>query len=285
MAAAASTTATPRTRTFTDPPGYTFPAHRLQRTLRNPAKTPLVLVACGSFSPVTYLHLRMFEMAKDYVRQNTEFEIVGGYLSPVSDMYKKQGLLSAHHRSTMCTIAAEQASSWIMVDTWEAFQAYQRTAVVLDHFHYQINTVLGGVHTADGEHREVRVMLLAGSDLISTMGEPGVWSYADLDHILSQYGTLIVERAGSDLSRATDNLARWRDNIHLISQLIQNDVSSTKVRLFLRRGLSVRYLLPMGVVEYIEREGLYLDDTAPAPEKEREAAPAGDAVAEKGNRD
>ena len=98
MAAALPTTATPRTRTFTDPPDYAFPAHRLQRTLRNPAKTPLVLVACGSFSPVTYLHLRMFEMAKDYVRQNTEFEVVGGYLSPVSDMYKKQGLLSAHHR-------------------------------------------------------------------------------------------------------------------------------------------------------------------------------------------
>ena len=57
-----------------------------------------MLVACGSFSPVTYLHLRMFEMARDYVRQNTDFEIVGGYLSPVSDMYKKPGLLSAQHR-------------------------------------------------------------------------------------------------------------------------------------------------------------------------------------------
>ncbi|KZP27635.1 Nucleotidylyl transferase [Athelia psychrophila] len=248
------------TRIFTNPPNYTFPAHRLARTLRNPAKTPLVLVACGSFSPVTYLHLRMFEMAKDYVRQNTEFEVVGGYLSPVSDMYKKPGLLSGHHRSAMCTLAAEQTSSWIMVDTWEAFQAYQRTAVVLDHFHHQVNDVLGGVHTADGERREVRIMLLAGSDLISTMSEPGVWSYADLDHILGQYGTVIVERTSSDLSRATDSLARWRANIHLVSQLIQNDVSSTKVRLFLRRGLSVRYLLPMGVVDYIEREGLYLED-------------------------
>ena len=66
--------------------------------MRDSSKTPIVLVACGSFSPVTYLHLRMFEMAKDYARQNTDFEIVGGYLSPVSDMYKKPGLLSAEHR-------------------------------------------------------------------------------------------------------------------------------------------------------------------------------------------
>ena len=77
---------------------YTFPHTRLRRRISDPSRTPLVLIACGSFSPVTYLHLRMFEMAKDYVRQNTDYEIVGGYLSPVSDMYKKPGLLSAYHR-------------------------------------------------------------------------------------------------------------------------------------------------------------------------------------------
>jgi len=202
----------------------------------------------------------MFEMAKDYVRQNTDFEIVGGYLSPVSDQYKKPGLLAANHRVNMCTLAAEQTSQWLMVDPWEAVQSYQRTAVVLDHFDYEINTKRGGVTTADGEHRNVRVLLLAGSDLIATMSEPGVWSEPDLDHILGRYGVFIVERAGADMDQAIDNLARWRHNIHLIHQLIQNDVSSTKVRLFLRRGLSVRYLLPAPVVEYIEQHGLYVDD-------------------------
>jgi len=255
-----TTSPAPATRTFSNPPNYTFPHHRLNRVLRNPEKQPIVLVACGSFSPVTYLHLRMFEMAVDYVRQNTDFEIVGGYLSPVSDMYKKPGLLVAEHRVTMCNLAAEQTSHWLMVDPWEAFQSYQRTAVVLDHFDYEINTVLGGVQTEDGEHRNVRVMLLAGSDLISTMSEPGVWSEEDLDHILGRYGCFIIERAGSDMDQATDNLARWRHNIYLISQLIQNDVSSTKVRLFLRRGLSVRYLLPTPVVDYIELHGLYQDE-------------------------
>jgi nicotinamide mononucleotide adenylyltransferase len=80
----------------------------------------------------------------------------------------------------MCTLATEQTSQWLMVDSWEAFQTYQRTAVVLDHFDHEINTVLGGVRTADGERRNVRVMLLAGSDLIATMSEPGVWSEADV---------------------------------------------------------------------------------------------------------
>jgi len=222
-------------------------------------------------------------MARDYCRHNTDFEVVGGYLSPVSDQYKKPGLLAAHHRLRMCNLAAEQTSNWLMVDPWEAVQSYQLTAVVLDHFDYEVNVRLGGVTTADGEHRHVRIMLLAGSDLIATMSEPGVWSEPDLDHILGRYGTMIVERAGADMLQAIDNLARWRHNIHLIQQLIQNDVSSTKVRLFLRRGLSVRYLLPSPVVDYIEENGLYIDDGptssassgAITAEKEKEREKAG----------
>ena len=80
----------------------------------------------------------------------------------------------------MLNIAVD-SSSWLMVDPWEAFQSYQRTAVVLDHFDREINDVLGGIVVNDeGERRKVRVMLLAGSDLISTMSEPGVWSEEDV---------------------------------------------------------------------------------------------------------
>ena len=77
---------------------YHFPDGRLQKKMEDSSKTPLLLVACGSFSPITFLHLRMFMMAWDYVRFSTEFEIIGGYLSPVSDAYKKQGLSPAEHR-------------------------------------------------------------------------------------------------------------------------------------------------------------------------------------------
>ena len=78
--------------------GYAFPDYKLKKVMDDATKTPLVLVACGAFSPVTYLHLRMSEMVADYVRQNTDFEVVGEYLSPVSDAYKKKGLANAKHR-------------------------------------------------------------------------------------------------------------------------------------------------------------------------------------------
>lgn len=63
-----------------------------------------------------------------------------------------------------------------------------------------------------------------------------------------------------DQATEAEALARWRHNIFFVAQLIQNDVSSTKVRLFLRRGLSVRYLVPAPVVAYIEEHALYLDE-------------------------
>lgn len=77
---------------------YSFPNDRLKKVMDDPSKTPLLLVACGSFSPITYLHLRMFEMAADFVKFSTKFELIGGYLSPVSDAYRKAGLASASHR-------------------------------------------------------------------------------------------------------------------------------------------------------------------------------------------
>ncbi|KAF4635304.1 hypothetical protein G7Y89_g2792 [Cudoniella acicularis] len=88
------------------------------------------------------------------------------------------------------------------------------------------------------------------------------WSEKDLDHILGRFGTFIVERSGTDIDDALANLQPWKDNIYVIQQLIQNDVSSTKIRLFLRREMSVQYLIPSVVIEYIEQNGLYEEDGA-----------------------
>lgn len=200
-------------------PGYVFPTQKLKRVLDDSAREPLVLVACGSFSPITFLHLRMFVMAADYATRNSNFEVVGSYLSPVADAYKKEGLASATHRLQMCEIAV-QSSPLIMVDPFEARRdEYTRTALVLDHFDRKLNEELGGVKTREGETKKVRVMLLAGADLVGTFSAPGIWSKGDLDHILGRYGAMIIERAGTNIEEALKSLAPWRHNIWVISQV------------------------------------------------------------------
>lgn len=207
--------------------------------MQDESRTPLVLVSCGSFSPITYLHLRMFEMCKDWVRNNTEFEVIGGFLSPVSDAYQKKGLATANHRIEMCKLAVQE-SSWINVDDWEAIKPeYTRTALVLDHFQHEINDTRGGI-AVTGSEKLVRIALLSGADLLDTMSHPGVWAHEDLDHILGRYGAFIIERGGTDMEAAISALEQWRGQIWTIPQLIQNDVSSTKIRLFLRKDMSIR---------------------------------------------
>lgn len=169
--------------------------------------------------------------------------------------------LTNHGRVNMCKLAIDKASSWLMVDTWEAESVeYQPTALVLDHFDHEINIVRKGIEAANGERKQVRIALLAGADLIQTMSQPGVWDEKDLDHILGKYGSFIVERQGTDIDEALASLQNYRDTIHVIQQLIQNDVSSTKIRLFLKRGMSVQYLIPAPVVEYIEQNHLFVED-------------------------
>jgi nicotinamide mononucleotide adenylyltransferase len=192
-------------------------------------------------------------VARDHALMETDFQVVGGYLSAVSDEYKKPGLAPAIHRVNMCRLAVRKSSDWLMVDPWEALvqTEYSKTADVLDHFEEEINGKRRGIPVLDEdgnevERRKARIMLLAGSDLIQTMSEPGVWDEKDLHHILGNFGCFIVERAESEIDQSIFSsssvhsrspLALYRDNIFMVSQLVRNDVSSTKVRLFLRKGM------------------------------------------------
>ncbi|KAM9604899.1 nicotinamide/nicotinic acid mononucleotide adenylyltransferase 3 isoform 2-T3 [Trichechus inunguis] len=92
---------------------------------------PVVLLACGSFNPITNMHLRMFEVARDYLHQTGVYQVIKGIISPVNDNYGKKDLVAAHHRVAMARLAL-QTSDWIQVDSWESEQAqWMETVKVL----------------------------------------------------------------------------------------------------------------------------------------------------------
>lgn len=147
-----------------------------------------------------------------------------GMLGPIirNPSYGERSLLTVlPNRIQMCSYAAEKTSEWLSCDPWEAIQPqYVPTAQVLDHFDHEINQVRGGVEDVHGNLQPVRIALLAGADLIQTMSTPGVWSSQDLDHILRRYGAFIIERNGTDIEEALEGLKEYKDNIHVISQVI-----------------------------------------------------------------
>lgn len=61
-------------------------------------------------------------------------QVVGAYMSPVNDAYKKANLVAGKHRVAMSHLAAEQLP-YLEADGWEAEQPeYQPTLNVLKHF-------------------------------------------------------------------------------------------------------------------------------------------------------
>lgn len=236
-----------------------------------PAKT-VVLLACGSFDPVTNMHLRMFELARDSLSSHS-VEVVCGLVSPVSDHYNKPGLSPASHRCRMLSLALA-SSSWVKLDTWECEQeSWTQTRCVLDH-HWQRLAAEGlPIHTGakrrrrcqsnddlDESFSNVQLMLLCGADFLQSFHVRGLWSHEDIEHILTQYGLVVVTRSGYDVGRTIyelDILHRHRSHIHVVKEWIQNGISSTVIRRALRRGESVKYLIQDSVIDYIQLHGLY----------------------------
>ena len=81
---------------------------------------------------------RIRSQASCYALQ-ADYDVLGGYMSPVHTAYSKKGLAPAEHRVRMCELAAE-TSPLIMVDSWEAAQKhYQYSLHVLQHLEHAVN--------------------------------------------------------------------------------------------------------------------------------------------------
>jgi nicotinamide mononucleotide adenylyltransferase len=114
----------------------------------------------------------ILEMARDELKsKNENYRIIGGYLSPVSDGYKKEGLAQSEDRIEMCKLAC-LSSEWIECDEWEArIPEHTRTALVLQHIEKGLK---------DQVCQKIKVILLAGADMILSIERPGLWCSEDV---------------------------------------------------------------------------------------------------------
>ncbi|XP_057726466.1 nicotinamide/nicotinic acid mononucleotide adenylyltransferase isoform X2 [Arachis stenosperma] len=217
-------------------------------------KIYVVLVATGSFNPPTFMHLRMFELARDAL--NSEgYCVIGAYMSPVNDAYKKKNLISAEHRMQLCNLACK-SSDFVMVDPWEANQStYQRTLTVLSRVH---SSICGKGLISRGT---LKVMLVCGSDLIHSFSIPGFWIPDQVKSICRDYGIVCIRREGQDVEKIISDdeiLKENQANIKVVHDLVPNQISSTRLRDCIARGLSIKYLTADEVIDYIRDQKLYL---------------------------
>ncbi|KAH0557890.1 uncharacterized protein LOC123271185 [Cotesia glomerata] len=241
--------------------------------------TRVILMSCGSYNPPTNMHLRMFEIARDHLHRMGTHMVVGGVMSPVHDSYAKKDLVVAEHRCAMLKLAL-QNNDWIRVSTWETRQnCWTRTRASLKHHQNLLNSVLQNSDGSIGNHIDIedlewipenilngqdrtpiQIKLLCGADLLESFGKPGLWADQDIDAIVGEHGLVVITREGSNPNKFiydSDLLSKYMHNIHIVTEWINNEVSSTKIRRALKRGESIKYLTQDAVIDYIYNWGLY----------------------------
>ncbi|KAL6104373.1 nmnat3 [Pungitius sinensis] len=237
-------------------------------------RVPLVLLACGSFNPITNQHMRLFELARDHMHSTGQYQVVGGIVSPVSDGYGKQGLVLAKHRVAMAKLAL-RSSNWVTVDDWESQQPDWTETVVTMRYHYgrilKECKQFTAMHSGDSNGNGVPLLtsspqlkLLCGADFLESFKIPGLWQEDHVEEVAGRFGLVCVSRGGLEPERAvhtSDTLSAHRRNIFHVREWVSNETSATEVRRALRRDLSVKYLIPGSVIEYIHQHGLYTQDS------------------------
>ncbi|EDW16468.1 nicotinamide/nicotinic acid mononucleotide adenylyltransferase 3 isoform X1 [Drosophila mojavensis] len=234
----------------------------------------VALIACGCFSPPTPMHMRLFEIARDYFELRGTHKVVGGIISPTHDSYGKKGLAPALDRCAMIKLAA-QSSNWIRLSDWEVHQPqWMRTKAVLQYHQNYLNNYINSPYDEEPnellpgwlppglrERRDpIRLKLLCGADLLESFAVPGLWADEDIEEIVANHGLVVITRCGSNPEKFifdSDILTKYQQNITLITNWVPNEVSSSLVRRLLTRGESVKYLLDDMVLNYIKRQGLY----------------------------
>ncbi|KAM5291844.1 nicotinamide/nicotinic acid mononucleotide adenylyltransferase 3 [Ctenodactylus gundi] len=256
------------------------------------SRIPVVLLACGSFNPITNMHLRLFEVARDHLHQTGMYQVIQGIISPVNDNYGKKDLAPSHHRVAMAQLAL-QTSDWIRVDPWESKQAqWMETVKVLRHLQntqdsvdlnpphitekhkplYHQNQLLRsapqneGLDPSRGPLNPTAVpelKLLCGADILKTFQTPQLWKHEHIQEIVEKFGLVCVSRAGHDPKSyilGSPILQKYQHNIHLAKEPVPNEISATYVRQALGQGQSVKYLIPDAVIAYIKEHSLYVAD-------------------------
>ncbi|XP_077472165.1 nicotinamide/nicotinic acid mononucleotide adenylyltransferase 3 [Stigmatopora argus] len=228
-------------------------------------RVPLVLLACGSFNPITNQHMRLFELARDHMQSTGQYRVVSGIVSPVSDGYAKPGLVAAEHRIAMAKLAL-QTSDWVDVDEWESRRPdWTETAVAMRYHHGQIlKEYERSRSSTSSQSVPPQLKLLCGADFLSTFKIPGLWRDEHIEEVLGRFGLVCVGRGAlqpEHLVHESDALWRHRHNIFQVKEWVRNETSATEVRRALRRGCSVKYLVPDSVIEYVKRHDLYTEDS------------------------
>jgi len=121
----------------------------------------------------------------------------------------------------------------------------------------------GPTYTVD-TLRALRAELGEGCDLWFITGADGILNiltWKDPEAVLREARFIAATRPGYDLDRLEKELPAGLEDRVKVMEVPALAISSTDVRLRVREGRPIRYLVPEGVARYIEKTDLYREDS------------------------
>lgn len=191
----------------------------------------------GTFNPIHIGHLLLAQWAKDTENLDEIWFIPTG----CSYMKAGQGILPPKERFEMTCLAISGNSSMKALDMEINRQGYTYTYETLEELHQK--------------YPEYHFHFIFGADCLFTIEE---WKYperifANSSIIAALRGDATIE----EMERKRKDLQdKYQADIKLLP-FLQLEISSTTIRERVRKGQSIRYLVPDAVISYIEEKGFY----------------------------
>lgn len=195
-----------------------------------------IVVYGGSFNPPLNSH---FSIAQQVLNQFEEVEKI--IFVPVNKSYGKSGLEESTHRYNMLKLVIDKNEKFDLSDIDMHVDRSLYTIEILEKM--------------KNKYKDKDICFLIGSDNLKIIS-----NWVSGEEIISNYTIFVMERDNDnveDIIKSDKLLNCYKENIIKINEDIKSNYSATYVRSQIKKGKSVRYLLPDEIYEYIEENKLY----------------------------
>lgn len=196
-----------------------------------------IIVFGGAFNPPLNSH---FSLAEQIVNEYENVEKI--IFVPVNSKYQKsEALLSNEHRYNMLKLVCEQNENFEVSDI----------ELKSDRPLYTIETL----NILQKQYPNNEIVFTTGTD---NLREFDTWHEAE--QIVRNFKILVLERDEDnmdDIIALNPFLSANKSSFIKVKENIRSNLSSTFVRDKIRRGKSIRYLIPDEVYRYIKENKLY----------------------------
>ena len=196
-----------------------------------------IVIFGGSFYPPLNSH---FSIAQQVLNQFEEVEKV--IFVPINKVSKKKGLLDNEHRYNMLKLVIEKNEKFEVSD--------------IDFKDEKSSFTIESLEEIEKQFSDKQIWYIVGTDNLKIL-----YTWKRAEDLVSKYKILVMERESDSMQEIVEeNLlyAQYKQNFIAIDQGIRSNYNSTYVRNQIKKGKSVRYLLPNEVLENIEKNKLYI---------------------------